>query len=268
MAFHIRHTEKDQQNDTANPKRPPNLKRSEIPRYQHAQRERKKHSQHPSPEVQSVERPAHANHAVAHHVGQGKPRKSYSKQYHQDGQRFVAQPVDEKSIKNIPDIFKKQRPAGTVQRKHLPVSAYVITRSRIGRYEKHRQQEGQHDCGGSHLRAVPLHPSLDKEGNATDNRSHDNHRMKANQSSLEEAFQGQIFFPAVVVSIADDKTRKYKEKVDGQVAVVDDRDEGAPSGKRETFKNVIKHHQQCGHSSQSVEQFIMRFRIGKGRGRN
>lgn len=135
MAFHIRHTEKDQQNDTANPKRPPNLKRSEIPRYQHAQRERKEHSQHPSPEVQSVERPAHANHAVAHHVGQGKPRKSYSKQYHQDGQRFVAQPVDEKSIKNIPDIFKKQRPAGTVQRKHLPVSAYVITRSRIGRYE-------------------------------------------------------------------------------------------------------------------------------------
>ena len=60
--------------------------------------------------------------------------------------------------------------------------------------------------------------------------------MEADQSSLEEALQGQILLPAVVVSIADDKARKYKEKVDCQITVVDDCDEGAPFGKGKSFK--------------------------------
>ena len=45
--------------------------------------------------------------------------------------------------------------------------------------------------------------------------------MQTDQPPLEKILYRHLFLPAVVVGVTDDETRKYEEKIDGQIAVVD-----------------------------------------------
>ncbi len=51
-------------------------------------------------------------------------------------------------------------------------------------------------------------------------RSHDEHGMQANETTLHETPRRHLV-PSINVSIADDEAREHEEEVDGQIAVVD-----------------------------------------------
>jgi hypothetical protein len=84
--------------------------------------------------------------------------------------------------------------------------------------------------------------------------------MEAYEAAFEEIFQRHLV-PAVVVSIAYYEARKHKEKVDGQVPVVDDLFYVIAS--RKSLENVEYDYHDCGYTAQSVEDFVMAFGIGE-----
>ena len=50
--------------------------------------------------------------------------------------------MNENSVKDVADIFEKERPAWTVEREHLAIAAYFISRTGQGGNEKHRTERG------------------------------------------------------------------------------------------------------------------------------
>ena len=157
-------------------------------------------------------------------------------------------------------IYSKKR---TVEREHLSVAAYVIACARYGRDEEHGTQKGQHDHGNSYMAAVPADASLQAIEDDSQQGTHDDHGMEADQTALEEVAQAHCLSQTVVIGIADDKTGEDEEEIHGKVTVVDGGDDRASGGERQSFKDVVEYHQQGGHSSQSVEEFIMGFGVRK-----
>ena len=72
--------------------------------------------------------------------------------------------MDEEGVKDVADIFEKERPARAVERKHLAVATHLISRTGQGGDEKHRAKCGQHHGRDRHVLAVPLDGTLYEEG--------------------------------------------------------------------------------------------------------
>ena len=85
---------------------------------------------------------------------------------------------------------------------------------------------------------VPFYTALNQERDNSQNRSHDNHRVKTNQTAFEEIFHGQRLRPAVVIRIADNETGQDKEEIHCQITMIDTFD-GSASGKSVAFEDVI-----------------------------
>ena len=195
------------------------------------------------------------------------PRQSEAGQYHEHRQRLVAQAVDEERVEQVADVFEEQRPAGSVQREHLAVATDVIAGTRYGGDEKQGTQQGEHNHGRGHAGAVPLLAALQHVEHHAQYGAHYNHGVQADEASLEEVAQGQRFAPTVVVGIADDEAGEDEEEIHGQVAMVDDGDEGASGGEGQSLEDVVEHHEQGCHPTQSVQDFIMRLGVHVGGGR-
>ena len=84
--------------------------------------------------------------------------------------------------------------------------------------------------------------------------------MQPDESPFEESLECQRGFPPVVVCIPDYETGKYEEEIDGHVSVVEMLVQGACS---ETFEDMVAYHQQGSDTTESVQKFIMGFRIRK-----
>lgn len=169
--------------------------------------------------------------------------------------------TDNQSIQNIADIFEKQRPARPVQRIHLPQAPnFGAGRSRDQqRIDERGQQQGR----DRHLRNVPHRTSLEIKHDRPNHSPHDDHRVKAYDPAFDEILHGHRF-PAVVVSIANDKTGQNKEEIDSQITVVDLL---IQMTRRIGFEYMKPYDHNGGHAAQSVEDHVMRFRVSESRGR-
>ena len=87
--------------------------------------------------------------------------------------------------------------------------------------------------------------------------------MKTNETATEEASQGERLAPAVIIGIANDKTRKDEKEIHGKVAMVDIVNYGLVACKLEALKHMIPHDEQRCHAAKSIEQSVMGFGIGK-----
>lgn len=68
--------------------------------------------------------------------------------------------------------------------------------------------------------------------------------------------------PLIFTGLKLRKTREHKEQIDAQMAVVEGRD-GRALGKGKALEKVIPNHHQCRRTSQSVEQGVVGFAVGK-----
>ena len=149
--------------------------------------------------------------------------------------------MNKQGIQYITDVFKKQRPARTVQRKHLPITANLIVGPGNGRDKEHRKQQSHHHHRSSDVRTIPLHTPLNQEGYGSQYRPHNHHRMETDQTPFKEIFQRKALAPAVVVGIADNKPRENKKEIYGQIPMVDTLNK-CSSGKGIALKYVIPYH--------------------------
>ena len=84
--------------------------------------------------------------------------------------------------------------------------------------------------------------------------------MQTDQPPLEKILYRHLFLPAVVVGVTDDETRKYEEKIDGQIAVVDPLVEMAG---RIGFEQMEPDDHDRRYAAQSVEYVVVRFGVRK-----
>ena len=77
---------------------------------------------------------------------------------------------------------------------------------------------------------------------------------------LRKSFTDMLVLPAVVVGVTDDETRKYEEKIDGQIAVVDPLVEMAG---RIGFEQMEPDDHDRRYAAQSVEYVVVRFGVCK-----
>ena len=87
--------------------------------------------------------------------------------------------------------------------------------------------------------------------------------LQAYKAAFDE-FPGRHRFPAVVIGIADDKAGKHEEKIDGQVAVVDDLVHMAGGV---GFKDVEPYDDNGGYAAQPVKNVVVVFFTAWGNGR-
>ena len=233
-----------------------------MAREEQSHRIREEHAQHATDEIGAVEGPAHSDTAVAAHIGQGKPRETNTQQDGEHREGTGGETTDEEGIEDIADVFEKERPAGTVEGEHLAVATHLARTTGYGGNHEHGKKQGHHHPRGGYRRAIPLHRTLDEEGSGTQHGSHDHHRMQTDDSATEEVAQRESLLPAVIVGIADNETGEDEEEVDGQITVVDECDDRAPSCKGEAFENVVEYHEQGRHASEPVEQGIVGLGIG------
>ena len=80
--------------------------------------------------------------------------------------------------------------------------------------------------------------------------------MQTYQSAFEETAQCQFVlvlrFPAVIVGIADDKTREHKEEIHSQMPVVKTLYDSA-AGKGKSLEYVIPYNHKCCSAAQAIE---------------
>ena len=227
--------------------------------------EGKEHAHQTAGEVHAREAPAHADGAVLLGVGQGEEGQSGTREQHQSAQCARAEAADEERIEDVADILEEERPARAVEGEHLGIAPHLIGGSGpCGDKETGCGEGQQHGTRGNSC-AVPLHGSLQEEGRGAQERADDNHRVEADQSPAEEAPDRQAAAPAVVVGVGDDESREHEEEIDGQIAVRDALD-GASAGKGVAFEDVVPDDRQGGDAAQSVEDFVVGFRVGE-RGR-
>lgn len=111
--------------------------------------------------------------------------------------------------------------------------------------------------------AVPSLHACKQEGDCTYQRTHHHHGVKAYEAPTEEASQGERLAPAVIIGIANDKTREDEKEIHGKVAMVDKVNYGLVACKLEALKHMIPHDEQSCHAAKSIEQSVMGFGIGK-----
>ena len=88
---------------------------------------------------------------------------------------------------------------------------------------------------------------------------HDDHRMQTDQPPLEKILYRHLFFQRSSC-VTDDETRKYEEKIDGQIAVVDPLVEMAG---RIGFEQMEPDERDRRYAAQSVEYVVVRFSVYK-----
>lgn len=165
--------------------------------------------------------------------------------------------MQNESIENVAYIFEEKRSARTIEWKHLAVAAHLTRLAWQGRQHQAGTEESDEREGKGGVGAVPtLHVCEPKRGNA-DESAHDHHRVEAYESPAEKLWHCERLSPSAVIGIADDKAREEEKEVDSKVAVVDEINDRLVAGKLIAFKYVIPHHQQGGHSAQSVKEFIV-----------
>ena len=246
--------------DGADPECTFNLYGSEYPCQQQTCRECEQQAQGTAEDVLLRQRESHAQ--IAERSPDGECRQSAGGQQDQNGERTGRKQPDEEGIKDVADVFEEQRPAGAVQRVHLPHAPDFGPGGRRNQQSVH--QRGEEQRPDRHRRYVPDGASLEIEHHGADQGSDDDHRVQADETPFEE-LPDRHLRPTVVVGVADDETREDEEEIDGQVAVVDPLVEVAG---RISLEQVKAHDRQRGHAAQSVENVVMRFGIRKCGWRN
>ena len=79
--------------------------------------------------------------------------------------------------------------------------------------------------------------------------------MQADDTAFEESADTHPV-PTVIIGITDYKARKHKEEVDGKIAVINDLCEMVAT--RMCFKKMEGYDHNSCHSTQSIQDFIMR----------
>ncbi len=211
-----------------------------------------------------AERPPHAEVPEAREVAHGeggetRPRKGDERR---EGAR--REPPQHERIEDVAYVFEEERPAGTVERKHLAVAAHLGARAGRHREEQHGQQHGRQHRRKGDRRAVPPHAPLQAEGDGPQHGRQHDHRMQPNEAPSEKRPERHAPPPTVVVGIADDEAREQEEEVDGQIAVVEPLVEGT---RGESLEDMVPDDEQGGDAAQSVEDVVMGFGVGECRGR-
>lgn len=94
------------------------------------------------------------------------------------------------------------------------------------------------------MRAVPSLHAADQERRSANHSTHNNHWLEADKTAAEESSQRKRLSPAVVIGIADHKSGKDEEEVDGKVAVIDEVDNGLVARKLESLEYVIPYYEE------------------------
>ena len=254
-ASDARHGGDGDDGDAADPECTFNLYGSEYPCQQQTCRECEQQAQGTAEDVLLRQRESHAQ--IAERSPDGECRQSAGGQQDQNGERTGRKQPDKEGIKDVADVFEEQRPAGAVQRVHLPHAPDFGPGGR--RYQQSVHQRGEEQRPDRHRRYVPDGASLEIEHHGADQSSDDDHRVQADETPFEE-LPDRHLRPTVVVGVADDETREDEEEIDGQVAVVDPLVEVAG---RISLEQVKAHDRQRSHAAQPVENVIMRFGIRK-----
>ena len=80
--------------------------------------------------------------------------------------------------------------------------------------------------------------------------------MQANETALDET-PCVHSIPTVIIRIPDDETREQEEEVNSQIPVID----GLIGGTVKIgLKQVVSHYQKGCHTTQSIKDFVARFR--------
>lgn len=176
---------------------------------------------------------------------------------------------DEQRIKEVADVFKEQGPAWPVERVHFSQAPDFKAGRR--RNQQDIDEGGDEQGDDRHLGYIPYGTALEIKDKRADDRSYRHHGLQAYEAALDE-FPGGHRLPAVVVGVADDEPGQHEEKVDGQVAVVDDLVHMAGGV---GFKDVEPYDDDGGYPAQTVKNVVVMFftsrrnervlRVGHGR---
>lgn len=251
-----RHGQQRHDRQGADPERAPNPHGLEHTRKQQSGRESEQQAQRAAEHVVPVHGEPDAD--VAEGSPDGERRQPAAGEQHQHGKRPGRKLTDEESVEDIADILEKQRPARAVERIHFTQPPDFGTGRR--RNQQRVQQRGRQQHGYGHRRDIPDGTALKIEHDGPDHGPHDDHRMQTDQPPLEKILYRHLFLPAVVVGVTDDETRKYEEKIDGQIAVVDPLVEMAG---RIGFEQMEPDDRDRRYAAQSVEYVVVRFGVCK-----
>lgn len=142
---------------------------------------------------------------------------------------------------------------GPLRGEHLAVASDLGHCARERRQHEQAEQKRGDDGRGADSRAVPSLAALDNERDDAEQDADDDHRLQTYDAPDDKASGGHAALPAAVVCVADDKARENKEKVDGEVAVVETLVDGRCG---ESLEDVIPDDKQCGDAAQAVEYLV------------
>ncbi len=166
----------------------------------------------------------------------------------QNGQKPTRKAPYEKRIQYVRHIFKCQRPLRPVESiAFAPAPDVERRRSRNQKTAQQPHKEERPDCGVCNIGGTEKIKQHAYGGTG------ENHRLQTYQTSHKKRFHCHAAAPAVIIGIADYKTRKGKKEIDGKVAVVDNLQRRM---RRIGLKNMERHHKKGCHSSEAVENFI------------
>ena len=88
----------------------------------------------------------------------------------------------------------------------------------------------------------------EKEKHSSDKHPHHHHRLQPDQTTLKKGTDSHLI-PTIVVSITDHKPRKHKEKINGQITMIDHLIQVAG---RMSFEQMKKYNQNSSNTSKSL----------------
>ena len=159
-------------------------------------------------------------------------------------QGLAREAADDERVEDVGQVFPLKRPHGTVEGIGLSPPADVHRGRQRDDRAAPKEHQYQHACRGA-VYEVKLVAAGEVEERCAQRTAEDDHRMEAHKTPLEEIPRRHPV-PAVVVGVADDKAGEREEKVDGEVAVIEDLCGGAVGVGLEEVKG---HDDQGGHAA-------------------
>ena len=198
-------------------------------------------------------RPAEARVVAAAHVGECPNGQGGSRGKGECPQTATPEPVKPQGVADAAYILEEKRPARAIEREHLAVASdFGQSAGKSGQHKQTEKKRG-YDSAGADNGTVPALATLNYERHNAEQDADDNHGLQTYDASDDKLPGSEAALPAAVIGVADDKTRENKEKVDGEIAVVETLVDGR-CGKR--FKDVIPDDKQSGDTTQAVENLI------------
>src|SRR5579862_2307317 len=124
-----------------------------------------------------------------------------------------------------------------------------------GNQRKTDEQDQPHFSNGHLVYGWPEHRILEIKKYRPDDHPHYHHRLKPDETKFEKVANTH-FAPAVIIGIGHNKTRKDKEKIYGEITVIDDLIQMTC---RMRFKKMKRHDHDGGNPTKSVEDQVVRF---------